>query len=136
MRQVDLEAQNEELRATRHELERQQSQNAQLRHRLQNSQALLQEAGRMAKVGGWEFDVATRKQVWTEEIYHIHELPLSYQPTVSQGIAFYTAAARPIIERAVQRAIEHGEPFEVELDIITAKGNHRWVRTMGEARVE
>jgi PAS domain S-box-containing protein len=40
------------------------------------------------------------------------------------------------MERAVQRAIEHGEPFDVELGIITARGNLRWVHAIGKADLE
>ncbi|MCM2267576.1 MAG: ATP-binding protein, partial [Elusimicrobiales bacterium] len=35
--------------------------------------------------------------------------------------------------RAVQRAIEHGESFDLELEITTAKGNRRSVHTVGKA---
>jgi len=87
----------------------------------------------MAKVGGWEFDVETQEQLWTEEVYRIHEVDMTYKPTVDRGIEFYAPASRPIIARVVQRAIEYGEPYDVELEFITAKGNHRWVHAIGEA---
>jgi hypothetical protein len=62
---------------------------------------LLQETGRMAKVGGWQFDVASQELVWTEAVYRIHEVELTYKPSVSKAIAFYTPTSRPIIEQAV-----------------------------------
>jgi diguanylate cyclase (GGDEF)-like protein len=93
---------------------------------------MLNEMGAIAKVGGWEFDTESQKQVWTKELYRIHEVDESYEPTVSKGIEFYAPESRPVIERAVQRAIEYGEPFDVELEIITAKGNHRWVHASGK----
>jgi PAS domain S-box-containing protein len=76
---------------------------------------------------------ATLEQVWTEEVYRIHEVEMTHKPTVSQGMDFYAPTSRPIIERAVQRAVEHGDPFDVELEFITAKGNLRWVHAVGEA---
>ena len=100
---------------------------------LQEKQALLTQAEEMGKVGGWEFDVETGQQTWTKTVYDIHELDITCQPTVSQGVNFYTPASRPIIEQAVQRAIEQGEPFDVELEIITAKGNLRSVHAIGKA---
>ncbi|MCX6906532.1 MAG: PAS domain S-box protein, partial [Verrucomicrobia bacterium] len=103
---------------------------------LKKSQGLLAESQRIGNVGGWEFDIDTQKQTWTEEVYRIHEVDLTYQPTVEEGINFYTPASRPIIERAVQRAIEHGEPFDVELEIITAKGNLRQVHAIGKEDLE
>ncbi len=94
---------------------------------------LLDETGKMAKVGGWEFDVETLRQTWTEEVYHIHELDTDYQPTVEKGINFYAPEAVPIISKAVQRTIEYGEPYDLELPFITAKGNHLWVHAIGKA---
>jgi PAS domain S-box-containing protein len=100
---------------------------------LQKSQSLLAQAEKMGKVGGWEFDLDTKQQIWTEGVYRIHEVDLTYSPNVENGINFYTPASRPIIERAVQRAIEHAEPFDVELEITTAKGNLRKVHAIGMA---
>lgn len=100
---------------------------------LKKSNQLLRDTGEMAKVGGWEFDIKTLEQVWTEEVYRIHEVDMTYKPTVTGGIDFHTPASRPIIERAVKRAVEYGEPFDMELEFITAKGNLRWVHSIGKA---
>jgi PAS domain S-box-containing protein len=102
---------------------------------LQKSQTLLNEMGKIAKVGGWEFDVETMEQMWTEEVYRIHEIDFSYKPVVSEGIKFYAPESRPIITEAVQRTIEMGEPFDLELEIITAKNNRIKVRAIGKAHM-
>ena len=99
----------------------------------QKSQDLLAQAEKLGKVGGWEFDIDNKQQTWTDQVYEIHELDATNRPTVDQGINFYTPASRPVIERAVQRAIEQGEPFDLELEIITAKGNLRSVHAIGKA---
>jgi len=103
---------------------------------LKKSQRLLAETEKIGKVGGWEFNIETKKQTWTEEVYRIHEVDLDFEPTVENGIKFYTPASRPIITAAVQRTIESGEPFDVELEIITAKGNFRSVHAVGKADLE
>ncbi len=95
-------------------------------------QRLLAESQQIGKVGGWEFDIGTGQQIWTDETYRIHELDKSYHPTVESGINFYTPESRPVIEQAVRRAIEQGEPFDVELEIITAKGRIRSVHAIGK----
>ena len=100
---------------------------------LRETQSLLVQTERLGKVGGWTFDIETGKQTWTDTVYEIHEVEASYQPTVGDGIEFYTPASRPIISQAVQRAIEHGDPFDLELEIITAKGNLRSVHAIGRA---
>ncbi len=104
---------------------------------LKKSQALLNETGKTAKMGGWEFDVDTLQQVWTEEVYRIHEInDLSSRLTVSEGIQFYAPESRPVIKQVLQRAIEHGEPFDVELEFVTAQGRRRWVYVVGQAHQE
>ena len=87
----------------------------------------------MGRVGGWEFDVDSGQQTWTDEVYRIHEVDAGFVPTVTNGVAFYTPASRPVIEHAVRRTVELGEPFDVELEIVTAKGNRRNVRAIGRA---
>ena len=95
---------------------------------------LLDATGRMAKVGGWEYTLSSNTLVWTEEVYRIHEVADDFHPTVGTAIDFYSAASRPVITRAVERAIEHGEPFDTELTINTALGREVWVRAIGEVR--
>jgi len=97
---------------------------------------LLAESQRVGKVGGWEFDIDSEKPVWTEETYAIHELELTDELTVEKALNFYTPASRLIMKRVVQRAIEHDEPYDVELEIMTAKGNLRTVHTIGKSDVE
>jgi PAS domain S-box-containing protein len=100
---------------------------------LRKRQNLLNEMGRIAKLGGWEFNIETLELQWTEEVYHIHEVELSYNPTVSEAINFYAPSSRPVIAQAVRRAIEFGEPWDLNLEMVTAKGNHRWVQAIGNA---
>ena len=99
---------------------------------LRHTQALLANAEKIGRVGGWEIDVQTLQTTWTEGVYDIYELDGTDPLTVDQGVNYYTPESRPMIELAVQRAIEQGEPFDLELEIITAKGNRRSVLAMGK----
>lgn len=103
---------------------------------LKRNQRLLSETERIGKVGGWELDIDNGTQTWTDEVYAIHEVEKPYEPTVATGIEFYTPASRPVIERAVQRAIEHEEAFNVELEITTARGNIRSVHAIGRPDIK
>jgi PAS domain S-box-containing protein len=90
------------------------------------------ETERIGNVGGWEVDLVTMDQTWTEEVYHIHEVDSSFKPKLENGITFYTPASRPVIEQLFQRAVDYGEPFDAELEIITAKANIRSVHVIGK----
>ncbi|MEI8289460.1 MAG: PAS domain S-box protein [Verrucomicrobiota bacterium] len=100
--------------------------------KLRKSAQFIAETGKIGKVGGWEFNIETGKQTWTAAVHDIHEVDLSFEPTVEKGIQFYTPASRPVVERAVKEAIEQGKPFDLELEITTAKGNRRWVKAIGK----
>ena len=108
----------------------------QIEEELIKSQLLLTEMGKISKVGGWEFNVGTELLQWTQEVYRIHEVGLDYVPTVENALDFYSDASKTVIAEAVQRAIEHGEPFDLELDIVTAKGNLRHVHAIGMVDLE
>jgi len=108
----------------------------QIEEGLRKSQQLLEDTGRIGKVGGWEFNIDTGKQTWSKGVYDIHEVDYDYDPTVNKGIGFYTQESRPFIAEAVKQAIEQGEPFDVELEIKTAKGNLRKVHAIGNPDLE
>lgn len=103
----------------------------QLKIQTKRSQALLEETSRIAQIGSWELDVVTNKLYWSDETYRIHELPLSTDINVVDGISFYAPEAQPIIQAAVKKGIEFGTPWDLQLPFITAKNNHIWVRAIG-----
>ena len=99
----------------------------------QRSAELLRKTGELSQVGGWELDPATGAVQWTDEIVRIHDLAPAGASDLQRGLSYYHPDSRPIIERAVTEAIELGRPYDLELQLISAKGVHKWVRTMGEA---
>jgi PAS domain S-box-containing protein len=52
------------------------------------------------------------------------------------GFSFYHGESRAKIEAAVQLAVEPGTPYDLELEIISAKGVRKWVRTICEPVME
>jgi diguanylate cyclase (GGDEF)-like protein/PAS domain S-box-containing protein/putative nucleotidyltransferase with HDIG domain len=103
---------------------------------LQKYKAMLDQVQKLGQVGGWEFDIDTGIQTWTEEVYAVHEVELDFNPNVEKGIDFYTPESRPLVERALKNAMENGSPLDLELEIITAKGNLRNVHAIGRADLQ
>lgn len=97
---------------------------------------LLSAVGSMAKVGGWEFDARTYKGTWTDEVSRIHDLEPGVETNAEIGISYYHGESRARIEAAVKDAIEHAKPYDLELELVTAKGARKWVRTIGQPVVE
>jgi PAS domain S-box-containing protein len=97
---------------------------------------LLRLTSEMAKVGGWEFYTDTLEGSWTDEVARIHDLEPSTFSSVALGLSFYTPQSKAIIERCIKEAIEHAKPYDLELEMISAKGIKKWVRTMAMPIVE
>ena len=105
----------------------------QIEQALRRSVDLLDQAGHMAKVGGWEFETDTQTLRWTKETYRIHEIDPDTEPSVSEAIQFYAPEVRPVITAAVQAAIDAGTSFDLELPLVTGQGRRIWVRAQGTA---
>ncbi|MFG6465174.1 PAS domain S-box protein [Roseateles sp. BYS87W] len=99
---------------------------------LRESQALLDRTGRVAGVGGWSLDLQTRELVWSDQTCRIHDLPPGHRPTLASALRFYKPEARATIEAAVDRGIQHGEPWNLELPMVTARGREIWVLAQGQ----
>ena len=97
---------------------------------LEDSEALLAQTGRMAKVGGWAIDTKTLEVTWTEETYRIHEVPLGHKPPLEEAINFFHSDDRPKLETAIKKALEQGEPYDMEARFITANGKQLWTHTI------
>jgi PAS domain S-box-containing protein len=112
------------------------SERKQAEQALQYHEALLKETGNIAKVGGWEFDPVSLKGKWTDEVARIHELDPEAEANAELGLSFYYGEYRTAIETALREAIELGKTYDLELQMITAKGNHKWIRTIGHPVME
>ncbi|MBK9020904.1 MAG: PAS-domain containing protein [Sulfuritalea sp.] len=105
---------------------------AALAETIRRSSYLLDRTGRMARVGGWELELASRTLTWTTEVFRIHELEPGVAPSVDEAIGYYAPEARATIEAAVRDAAAHGSGYDLELPLVTALGREIWVRTIGE----
>lgn len=91
----------------------------------------------MAGIGHWTVDLVNDELYWSSAIKKLHEVPDDYEPDLESAINFYEEGThRETIRKAVQQAIDTGKPFDVELKIITAKGNERWIHAVGQAEFQ
>ncbi|WP_420401279.1 PAS domain-containing protein [Flagellimonas sp.] len=94
------------------------------------------QAEKTARIGSWEVDLVNNKIFWSEMTKEIHEVPSDFVPDLETGINFYKEGEhRDKIIEVVSEAIENGTPYDVELIIVTAKGNEKWVRAIGKAEM-
>lgn len=100
--------------------------------KLLRTNEFLDMAGQMAKVGCWEISLKDSTLFWSDVTRQIHELPDDFLPVMEQGINFYKEGkSRDTITQAVEKALASGEPYDVELELVTPKGKVKWVRAKG-----
>lgn len=95
-------------------------------------QSVLRETGRIAKLGGWSFDVATGAGYWTEEVANMFDLDPELPTSKAIGLSYFHGESRERLEAAIARAVQEGAGYDLELELITAKAVRKWVRTIGK----
>lgn len=103
---------------------------------LKHKDLLLREIGHIAKIGGWEFDPSTGEGTWTDEVANIHDLNPDDPTNVEKGLSFIHGEHRKRITDAIQSAVEEGRSWDLELELISAKKIHKWVRTIGKPTLQ
>ncbi len=101
--------------------------------KIREQYSLLKIAGERVKLGGWSYHIDENKLYWSEEVAIIHETEPGFTPDVNSGINFYAPEWREIITDKFNRCVRFGEPYDLELQIISAHGKKLWVRTIAEA---
>jgi len=105
----------------------------QIEETLRRSEAFLHEIGTFTRVGGWEHDLVSGVGRWTRELYDILECEGDTPPGPGEHLDYYRPADRAVLESALERAVAHGDPFDLELQGFTLKRRPIWVRVIGRA---
>lgn len=100
--------------------------------KLRRSEALLQEAQRMAKLGSWEWDVASNEVTWTDELYRIYgyqpqEMKVSYEKYMQH----IHPDDRHVVEVSIRSTLVTQFPFHNEYRIIRPDGEERIISSTG-----
>jgi diguanylate cyclase (GGDEF)-like protein/PAS domain S-box-containing protein len=99
----------------------------------ERSAQLLRRTGQLAHIGGWELDLATTRLEWTEQVFLIHELDPGIALRLEETIEFFAPEARAAMLSAIEAGARDGQPWDLELPFVTARGHARWIRTQGVA---
>ena len=103
---------------------------------IQNQQELLKMTGRVGKIGGWELDTVTNIMSWTETTSEINDLDPTIPPTNELATKFFTPDSREKIRLAIEQSKITGNPYDMELKLVSAKGIHKIVRDVGIPEME
>src|SRR5579862_4011216 len=89
---------------------------------LQHREQLLEETGRLAKVGGWEVSPDSETGIWTPEVARIHDVDPAAVSRKGVKTQSYTPESRARLQAALQEARVNGTPYDLDLEIVTARG--------------
>ncbi|WP_302080707.1 PAS domain S-box protein [Salinibaculum rarum] len=103
---------------------------------LKRSRDFIEKAQESASIGGWEVDLTAETVTWTDEVYRIHDLPTDADVSLDDGFEFYHPKDRATIRDAFDRLTTDGEPYDLELRIVTADDRVRWVRAVGDPQFD
>ncbi|EAZ82502.1 PAS domain S-box protein [Algoriphagus machipongonensis] len=105
---------------------------ARLEKDLKETKEILEETGKLARVGGWTLDPIQQKISWSPMTRAIHEVDDDFVPELETGINFYKEGeSREKITEAIEQAMTYGTPWDLDLQLVTQKGNEIWVRAIG-----
>jgi PAS domain S-box-containing protein len=103
---------------------------------LERYRDVLGKAQTIANIGAWEADLRREESWTTEQINEIYGLPPDEEIGIGEGIDYFHPDDRPIIEEAFERAVETGEPYDLELRVEGEDGERRWVRAQADPYLE
>ncbi len=102
--------------------------------RLRESREMLARTERIANVGSWEWEVATDRVTWSEELFRLFGLePAAQAPSFAEHQAMYLPGDRERLVAAVDECVRHGTAYELAVRLRRADGEIRHCLVRGRA---
>lgn len=96
--------------------------------KLKNSENLLNDAQKIAKIGSWEFNLKSKKLLWSNELYAIFEIENKHNPNLYQEyISRFSPEDFDLLQSKINHLIETKKPYEIEHKIILPNNRFKWV---------
>ncbi|MCZ8094961.1 MAG: EAL domain-containing protein [Acidovorax sp.] len=103
---------------------------------LKTRNGLLQQAGRLARLGAWEHDLTKGLLYWSDMCFEIHALPVD-SPLPDNYIEKYVPPEyQAELRQKFRDCIDHQQEWSMDLEIMRADGRRLWVRARCEAVLE
>ena len=101
---------------------------------LRRKQIMLERTEVIARLGSWEWDIATDTVIWSEELFRIFQRdPQEGAPSFAEHPALYHPDDMARLQQAVEAAIADGTPYALELRAIRKDGETRVCMARGVA---
>jgi PAS domain S-box-containing protein len=102
---------------------------------LRKSNERLENAQRIARMGGWDWDIEKDELHWSDEIYRIFGVePGEFGATYEAFLGFVHPEDRMSVHRNVTEALTLRKPYSIEHRIVLADGTQKVVHEQAEVR--
>lgn len=128
-----LEQKMLQLETTNLRLEAELAERVRAQEALEASTSLVRIAGEVGKIGGWTLHLPGRELSWSSEVCGIHDLPIGSRPSLDDALNYCTPETRGAAKGSLDLCISDGIPFDTEVAVLTASGERKWVRILGNA---
>ena len=96
----------------------------------------LRESQSIAHLAGWKSNPDSDLLSWTDEMYHMLDHPQGEPISHSACFRYFDPQDLPMVEKALQEAIQTGTPFKLTCRMISAHGRRFWVDFRCVGRME
>lgn len=94
---------------------------------------VLDEVSRTADIGWWDMDLQTGRFQWSDQMFAIFGLKSGLPLDNDQLLQMCVPRDQELLSKAMDDAIHRGLSWNLNLEVMTPSGEHRWVRSIGRA---
>ncbi|MGZ9735960.1 PAS domain S-box protein [Flavobacterium sp. GNP002] len=99
-------------------------------HLLANEK-LLNDAQKIAKIGSWEFNLLTKKLIWSKELYSIYEIDMKPDQNLFQEfLNLFSKEDVAFFLNKIDQSIDDKKQFEVEQSVILSDNSKKWIHAI------
>ncbi|WP_432285817.1 sensor domain-containing diguanylate cyclase [Aminobacter sp. BA135] len=103
---------------------------------LAHSQKIFDRSSAAARIGVWQCNLADQALHWTDVVYDLFDLPRGSPLVREEIVKCYTAASAIELQAKRSKGIAERTGFGLDAEIVTAKGNRRWIRITASVECE
>jgi diguanylate cyclase (GGDEF)-like protein/PAS domain S-box-containing protein len=112
------------------------SEQVNLRHALNTARSSLRVAEQTARMGTFEFDVASGNVTWSEALHELLGVPAESAVTGESYFSRVHPDDRAMVRRAFRQARKDRVPFQIQHRIRTDVGTYRWLQSSTQPVVD
>lgn len=103
---------------------------------IEHLKKIFDRCSKAARIGVWECNLPDERLFWTDVVYELFDLEPGTPLVRDDIVALYSSSSAAELNRLRSLAIEERGSFTLDADILTARGNRRWIRITATVECE